>query len=480
MKTFLLDSFNRYKRFSEELDVRTILCNKPWLIFNDCGDKELYVFQEDGSLIASVNGNVTNAKWQYIPANKSLVVSFKEQSHMFHPSFINNVIFALQQDGTERFAFMISEEQSESFYPKSLKELNNYFEGIERKRNEAKEQEKRWLIEQQQKEQQRIEEENKRQQQYRIEQERQRQEEARRAEEERRREEEKLAEIKKENDILKQYKLFLAAKVLGYNLIGIITVTLTILTYNSATDGVWVIVPLIVFCISYYLHKAIISWLRRRIISNHLQTKKKKKEKELQKLKKKDKNLKSILEWMHIQKADNYGIYLQNQETEKVVRGLQLSCPNILTIPERQKIQMIVNLSSCFDNYRGELFFKIVKSPLKLHKHLNRYTENLKTEDVFGRKKLTELQIDKMDDAIQERHELAFYVLIQENENVVDNRLSKLDAMLRYAGFTTSLMSITDYEAVISHDFKTEIVNQYEFVSLIIDKEKYENEIEKN
>lgn len=207
---------------------------------------------------------------------------------------------------------------------------------------------------------------------------------------------------------------------------------------------------------------------------------KKKKEKELQTLKKKDKNLKSILEWMHIQKADNYGIYLQNQDTEKVVRGLQLSCPNILTIPERQKVQMIVNLSSCFDNYRGELFFKIVKSPLKLHKHLNRYIENLKVEDIDGCRKLTELQIDKMDDAIQEHHELAFYVLIQENENVVDNRLSKLDAMLRYAGFTTALMSITDYEAVISHDFKTEIVNQYEFVSLIIDKEKYENEIEKN
>lgn len=207
---------------------------------------------------------------------------------------------------------------------------------------------------------------------------------------------------------------------------------------------------------------------------------KKKKEKELQKLKKKDKNLKSILEWMHIQKADNYGIYLQNQETKKVVRGLQLSCPNILTIPERQKIQMIVNLSSCFDNYRGELFFKIVKSPLKLHKHLNRYIENLKVEDIAGCKKLTDLQIDKMDDAIQERHELAFYVFIQENENVVDNRLSKLDAMLRYAGFTTALMSITDYEAVISHDFKTDIVNQYEFISLIIDKEKYEDEIEKS
>lgn len=314
MKTFLLDSFNRYKRFSEELDVKTILCNKSWLIFNDCGDKELYVFQENGSLIASVNGNVTNAKWQYIPANKSLVVSFREQSFMFHPSFINNVIFALQQDGTERFAFMINEEQSESFYPKSLKELNNYFEGIERKRIEAEEQEKRWLIEQQRKEQQRIEEEYKRQQQYRIEQERLRQEEARRAEEERRIEQEKLAKIKKENDILKQYKLFLAAKVLGYILIASITATLTILAYNTSSDGAWLIIPLIVFYISYRLHKAIISWLRRRILSNHLQTKKKKKEKEDRKRKEEWEEYKKQRDQRDFERIEKYRMERERQE----------------------------------------------------------------------------------------------------------------------------------------------------------------------
>ena len=314
MKTFLLDSFNRYKRFSEELDVKTILCNKSWLIFNDCGDKELYVFQENGSLIASVNGNVTNAKWQYIPANKSLVVSFREQSFMFHPSFINNVIFALQQDGTERFAFMINEEQSESFYPKSLKELNNYFEGIERKRIEAEEQEKRWLIEQQRKEQQRIEEEYKRQQQYRIEQERLRQEEARRAEEERRIEQEKLAKIKKENDILKQYKLFLAAKVLGYILIASITATLTILAYNTSSDGAWLIVPLIVFYISYRLHNAIISWLRRRILSNHLQTKKKKKEKEDRKRKEEWEEYKKQRDQRDFERIEKYRMERERQE----------------------------------------------------------------------------------------------------------------------------------------------------------------------
>ena len=71
------------------------------------------------------------------------------------------------------------------------------------------------------------------------------------------------------------------AKVLGYILIASITATLTILAYNTSSDGAWLIVPLIVFYISYRLHKAIISWLRRRILSNHLQTKKKKKERNI-------------------------------------------------------------------------------------------------------------------------------------------------------------------------------------------------------
>lgn len=92
MKTYLLDIPNRYNRFSKNLDVKTILCNKSWLIFNDSGDKELYIFQENGSLITSINGSVINATWQYLSANNSLVISFKEKSYMLHPSFKDDVI----------------------------------------------------------------------------------------------------------------------------------------------------------------------------------------------------------------------------------------------------------------------------------------------------------------------------------------------------------------------------------------------------
>lgn len=213
MKTFLLDSFNRYKRFSEELDVRTILCNKPWLIFNDCGDKELYIFQEDGSLIASVNGNVTNAKWQYIPANKSLIASFKEQSYMLHPAFFDNTIFALQQDGTDRYVFMIDEQQSKSFHLKSLSELNSYFQRIEHERVEAEQRREEALLAQQKSEQQRIEKERERQ---RIAREWELEAQAQMAREEQQR----LSNIARENHILKQYKIFLIYKIVGIMLIA--------------------------------------------------------------------------------------------------------------------------------------------------------------------------------------------------------------------------------------------------------------------
>lgn len=136
MKTYLIDKINRLNRISENLEAKTILCNKSWYIFNDNGNKEIYIFQDNNNLITSVNGNVQNGNWQYISANKSIIISFKNESYMYHPLFFDNTVLVLQQDGTDRYAFMIDENQIQSFHPKSLTELNSYFEYTDRKRIE--------------------------------------------------------------------------------------------------------------------------------------------------------------------------------------------------------------------------------------------------------------------------------------------------------------------------------------------------------
>lgn len=130
MKTYLLDVLNKYKRFSENLDVKTTLCNKSWWAFNDTGKKEVYIFQEDGSLIISINGEVVIGSWKYLAANKSLIISGADQNFMVNTAYMDNTLFALQVDGTEQYCFLIDQQKTNDFSPKSLDDLDRYFQKI--------------------------------------------------------------------------------------------------------------------------------------------------------------------------------------------------------------------------------------------------------------------------------------------------------------------------------------------------------------
>ena len=131
MKTYLLDSINRLKRLGENLNAKTILCNKSWQIINDTGEKELYIFQENGDILLSTNGIVSQGKWQYISANKSILISVKDKSYMLHPSFSINNIMAMNLDGTESYMLMIEEQSLLALQVKTLEDLNNYLLSIE-------------------------------------------------------------------------------------------------------------------------------------------------------------------------------------------------------------------------------------------------------------------------------------------------------------------------------------------------------------
>lgn len=131
MKTYLFDTINRYKRLSENLDVKVVLCNKSWIVFNNSGEKETYIFQENGNLIISLNGEVTNATWQYISANKSLIISGNEQSYMVHAAYVDDILFVLQIDGTQNCAFLIDENNKQYFLSQTYNDIKQYFQSKE-------------------------------------------------------------------------------------------------------------------------------------------------------------------------------------------------------------------------------------------------------------------------------------------------------------------------------------------------------------
>ena len=264
MKTYILSTLNRYKQFSENSDVKSILCNKSWRLFNDSGEQELYIFQDNGTIFYSNNGKVLNGTWQYISANQSLIITIQSQSYMLHPEFKDTVILALKLDGTQNYLFMIDEKDSYSYKLKTLNDIESYF--IEKER---KIEENRRLI-QQQTEIRRVEEQRQAEAR-RVEE--QRQAEARRIEEQRqaeirRIEEQRQAEIRQlrqeANDKLDRYryigKVCQILSVIGF--IGLFIATTIAEIMNIGQDpimmkfamGLTIILSLGIFgCIYYYL-----------------------------------------------------------------------------------------------------------------------------------------------------------------------------------------------------------------------------------
>lgn len=145
MKTFVFSFPARLKSFNENLDVKEALCGKTWEVVNDEGVKPLIIFNADGTLLITLNGKAIMSSWQYIPADSSILISTDDETTMFHPVFYDKVIFALQQDGVERYLFMFDEAMKPLFQEMTLSILESFFR--ERERRVEMEELKKQLLE---------------------------------------------------------------------------------------------------------------------------------------------------------------------------------------------------------------------------------------------------------------------------------------------------------------------------------------------
>ena len=122
MKTYLLDALNKIRRFDESLDIKTILCNKPWVAFDDEQQRRLYIFKEDGGLVITSQGKGRETNWEYLSANKTL--KFKDTDNvvaLYHPIVFDNSLLVLNLDTTDEYAFLVNEDAV--FKPTKLEDI---------------------------------------------------------------------------------------------------------------------------------------------------------------------------------------------------------------------------------------------------------------------------------------------------------------------------------------------------------------------
>lgn len=125
MKAYLMSLPKSLKGISDRLNVRSLLCAKTWVVFHE-EKKVIFIFQKDGSLIVSQNGVASKGKWEYIKSNKTILVEAVDVMLLLHPTFVDDVLFVLQQDGTDGYFVLIDEKQIGKFVQKTIAAIADY------------------------------------------------------------------------------------------------------------------------------------------------------------------------------------------------------------------------------------------------------------------------------------------------------------------------------------------------------------------
>ena len=145
MKTYLMSIPKSLKGVSDKLNVKSLLCEKTWIVFHE-ETKVIFIFQKGGSLIVSQNGEASKGQWEYIKSNKTILIEAEGVMLLLHPTFVDDVLFVLQQDGTDTYLILIDEEKIDKFVQKTTATINDYLKeisGEERESKQKEEQEKK-------------------------------------------------------------------------------------------------------------------------------------------------------------------------------------------------------------------------------------------------------------------------------------------------------------------------------------------------
>lgn len=90
----------RLKQYSESLDARSIFVDQSWILIDEDGNRHTYIFQNNGTLIVSINGQVITSRWNYIQSAKSLYLNTNTQQLLLKSAFVARGLMFLKLDGS--------------------------------------------------------------------------------------------------------------------------------------------------------------------------------------------------------------------------------------------------------------------------------------------------------------------------------------------------------------------------------------------
>lgn len=109
MRTFILNTINQIPSANKQLDYTSTLKSNEWMVYTDSVEEtEKFIFLDNDVLYVSVNGKTTNAKWQFMKVNSSLLIDDGINRYMFNVVVCCKDIVFLNVDSTKNYSFLIN------------------------------------------------------------------------------------------------------------------------------------------------------------------------------------------------------------------------------------------------------------------------------------------------------------------------------------------------------------------------------------
>ena len=83
MIEYLKNILPKVKEFSKEIDTLSKLYNQPWVIITEKENFIKLIFQDSDKLIVSINGIVSNGRWELLSTANSILLEFHNQKRLY-------------------------------------------------------------------------------------------------------------------------------------------------------------------------------------------------------------------------------------------------------------------------------------------------------------------------------------------------------------------------------------------------------------
>lgn len=99
MKLYISNILPRLKNHTRSLSEKEVFVDKPWVMIDENNNTQKYIFQRNGDLIMSYNGQAEIGKWQYIKSANSILIDRNKDKLLLNQGFLNKVVMVLKKDG---------------------------------------------------------------------------------------------------------------------------------------------------------------------------------------------------------------------------------------------------------------------------------------------------------------------------------------------------------------------------------------------